>query len=123
MEKLEEVTSKWYELGLELRLSLKELDDIKSKPKRVPEQEKFKDMLTYWIQHGKPNTRTWGFLATAVEKSGNRALAERIKKRGDYKQGEEGIYLLCVYVLPQSRTLSGSRTGCPIREQDKYVSI
>ena len=97
-EKLKEVTPDWRGLGLELRVPSAKLDGIKSNPDKDPVQTKFKEMLKYWLKHGKDRTRTWGFLATAVEKSRNKALSRQIKKRADYKGGERGIFMYITLV-------------------------
>ena len=90
-EKLKDVTPEWSELGLQLNLSPVTLDEIKANPQKDPVVKKFDNMLKYWIKDGKEDTRTWGFLAMAVEKSRNNALARRIRERSDYKEGSKGI--------------------------------
>ena len=90
-EKLKDVESRWSELGLQMRLSPVTLDEIKANLEKDPVTRRFNKMLLHWIEDGREDTRTWGFLAMAVEESGDRALAVRIRQRSDYEEGSKGI--------------------------------
>ena len=89
-EKLRDIAPKWSEFGLQLNLLPGTLDAIKTNPDRDPVVKKFQSLLQYWIDDGKEETRTWGFLAEAVKKAGNGQLARQIKDRDDYDKDSKG---------------------------------
>ena len=45
------------------------------------------------MDNGAPETRTWGFLAEAVSKADNNALALQIRGRTDYNRDAPGLFL------------------------------
>ena len=69
------------------------LDAIEAVVGADPVATKMRDMLRYWLDNGAPERRTWGFLAEAVGKADNNALAFQIRERKDYKQDAPGLFL------------------------------
>ena len=90
-EKLKEVAPWWRELGVQLKWSPYVLDEFTFNSGMELAAKSFEKILLYWIGNGEEDTRTWGFLAMAVEKSSNRALARQIRHRNDYEEGSKGI--------------------------------
>ena len=87
---LKEVTHLWWQLGLQLGLNPGSLEKIKSNPGKVPVQEKFESMLRHWLEEGEDEYRTWGALAKAVDRSGNRALGNRVRRLKHYQESSRG---------------------------------
>ena len=75
--------SNWSVLGLELGLE-KVLDKIHAKHKRDGDEVCMDELLKEWLRRNHDQERlgcpTWRSLAAAVEKSGNQAMAERIRE-------------------------------------------
>ena len=93
-KELEDVATKWFELGLRLRLQPDPLDAIQYNPGQDTTDRKFWKILLYWTKEGKESYRTWGALAKAVGGCGNVALADRIRDRKDYVEGSKGTFIL-----------------------------
>ena len=86
-----EVTHLWWQLGLQLKEHPAPLDLIKSNnPGGSTTQDKFGQMLQYWKVSGRPKYRTWGALANAVDKSGNKALGRQVRGLKHYDEGSIG---------------------------------
>ena len=93
LPKLEEVKHLWWQLGLQLKQHPAPLDDIRTRPNRKTVQEKFEQMLEYWLNEGEDEYRTWGALAEAVHNSGNRPLGFRIRSLKHFREHSKGIYI------------------------------
>ena len=92
-DKLAGLAAYWRRLGLQLDIAVAKLDAIETVVGADPVATKMRDMLRYWIDNGARETRTWGFLAEAVGKADNNALAFQIRRRTDYKQDAPGLFL------------------------------
>lgn len=91
-EELEDVATKWFEVGLQLRLRPDPLDAMRYSPGQDTPATKLRKILLYWMKEGKNDDRTWGALAKAVERCRNVALADRIRRRKDYEKGSMGKF-------------------------------
>ena len=89
-QKLTDVTPKWWLLGLQLKQLPAPLDAIQANPGQEPVAEKFRRMLSHWIQYGQEDKQTWGALAKAVDKSGNKWLGNKIREQAKNKESEKG---------------------------------
>ena len=104
---MEEVKHQWRELGVRLKVPYDTLEAIQTNPGNDSVVTQFNNMLWHWIKNGKEDTRTWGFFAKAVEKSGQKALANKIRRRKEYEHESKGIsiyivrsgILSCIYNL------------------------
>lgn len=80
-------------IGLQLRVPAKTIEEICTVAGREPVVNKFQKMLQHWLDNGKEERRTWGFLAEAVRKAGNVVLAAGIRRRENYKQDVKGMFM------------------------------
>ena len=76
--------AKWKDVGRELGLGEEDLDTIGDKNKAQGNKECMVEMLKHWLKRNydtdKYGLPTWNSLADAVEKSGDSALADTIRK-------------------------------------------
>ena len=79
-EKLLDVSHKWYDLGLKLRLPLGALDSIKYQHLDAPTS--MREMLTSWLKKVDPPP-TWEALANALESRvvGEPQLAQQLRSK------------------------------------------
>ena len=84
------MTPDWWQLGLQLGLMPGTLDGFKSNPERDSVEMKFERMLERWINKGEDEYRTWDALAKAVDRSGNKAVGNKVRKLKHYREGSKG---------------------------------
>ena len=59
-------------------------------------------MLRRWLEEGEDDYQTWGALAKAVDRSGNKALGDKVRKLPHYEESSRGItpnFPACFYEL------------------------
>ena len=93
------ISSRYYELGIALRLPLDKLDTVESDESRSARA--LAAVLRIWLRqnydtkkHGPP---TWRKLVEAVDKSGDRALAKAIA--AEHSKGKSlSLFYLCMFI-------------------------
>ena len=95
-KELEDVATKWLEVGLYLKMRPDPLDAIQHPPGQDTTETKFQKILLYWMKNGEKSYRTWGSLKKAVERCGNVALVNRISRRKDYVEESKGT---CMFIF------------------------
>ena len=108
---LTEVT-KPYQLGIQLRIDLAELDKIEGNHHKDNDRQKI-EVIKYWLRNS-PDA-SWTTLANAVERMGGHAnLVETLREK---EQGGEE--------LPQQSQLPDARLGSPLKSHDYpcYIQI
>ena len=95
IDDLEDVTD-WYRLGIQLSIKSAKLDQLEEGYSRADMRKN--KMLLLWFR-GDTSPRREAVLITALEKIGEKVLAQKLKKKYNVFQGESIIIINITYPL------------------------